>query len=345
MANSIKDEIIDRVVDYLLDLLADTSKEEVKNLLDRNKQQRILYKVINSFANSVYFNNEFKNITYRDNKDAVLSIPDDDINASKTIEQITSSISAVIEECFLTEDKSMLNTIAYHVANIYIQRAKMTIQVYDIIETQREGFDAISGNISELKNIVLSNHRYELQLRQEKEYLLKKELTNEVSNIISEIMNHYLYFVLKKSPTFSGEKMGHLGVAMAEKIEDTINHISDFVNDDFCLVPICVSKANGLEFKSEEINYFVYSECYFRNLILKNTDKLLKYKDIIDVENYVLILRLRNKIQGVLFPPLLEMGQTNIVKCNNYSIDVSFFRKEISEIGKLIVLLHNIMLS
>lgn len=344
MGNTLKDEIFDRVVDYLLDLLVDTSKEEIKEYLDRNKQQKILYKVINSFASSVYFKNEYNSTIYKDNKDLVLSITSEEINASKTIEQIADSISAVIEKCFLTEDKNMLSNIAYHVANLYIQRAKMTIQVYDIIEAQHKGFEEVSDNISDLKEIVLSNHRYELHLRQEKEFLLKNELSNEVSSVISDIMNHYLYFVLKKSPEFSREEMDNLGIAMVQKIEDTVKHIDEHVNSDFCLIPICASKVNGLNFTTEKINYFVYSEYYFRNVILKGTDKLLKYKDIIDIENYVLILRLRNKIQSVLFPPLLEMGQTNILKCDNYSIDVDFFRKELSEIGDLIVLLHNKML-
>lgn len=344
MSNTLKDIMFDKAIDCFLDLLADTSKEEINNLIDKNKQQKILFKVISSFANSVYFKSEYKNVIYQENRDLVFSIPSDNISAAATVEQITEALSKIIEQCFLTEDKNILNTIARHIAILYLQRAKLTIQLYDIVKVQHEGFNEITDNVRELKNIILSNHRYELQLRQEKESLLKKELNNEVTSVISEMLNHYLYFMLKKAPTFSGKEMDNLGISMTNKINDIINHITDFVKNDFCQIPVCVTKVNGLESKTEEINFLIYSEFYFRNLILKNTDKLLKYNDIIDIESYVIILRLRNKLQGVLFPPLLQMGQTNILKCTNYSIDTNFFCKELAEIGNLLVLLYTKML-
>ena len=70
------------------------------------------------------------------------------------------------------------------------------------------------------------------------------------------------------------------------------------------------------------------------------------YKDIIDTETYVSILRLRNSVQSVLFPPLIEMGQTNIISnTNNISIDVVFFQKTIAEIGnQLLEIYRNLMI-
>lgn len=344
MANTLKDTLIDKATDCLLDLLADTSKEEINDLLDKNRQQKILFKVISNFANSVYFKSEYKNVLFQENKDIVFSIPSENISPAATVEQITNALSKVVEQCFLTEDKNVLPTIAHHIAILYLQRAKLTVQLFDVVKVQHEGFNEITDDVHELKNIILSNHRYELQLRQEKENLLKKELNNEVTSVICEMLNYYLYFVLKKAPVFSGKEMDNLGIAMTRKINDITNHITDFVKDDFCKTPVCVTKVNGLESQTEEINYFIYSECYFRNLILKNTDELLKYNDIIDIESYVLILRLRNKLQGVLFPPLLQMGQTNILKCSNFNIDTNFFCKELAEIGNLLVLLYTKML-
>ncbi len=344
MANTLKDTLIDKAIDCLLDLLADTSKEEINDLLDKNRQPKILFKVIRNFANSVYFKSEYKNVLYQENKDFVFSIPSENISAAATVEQITKALSKIIEQCFLTEDKNILNTIACHIAILYLQRAKLTIQLFDVVKVQHEGFNEITDDVRELKNIILSNYRYELQLRQEKESLLKKELNNEVTSVICEMLKHYLYFILKKAPVFSGKEMDNLGIAMTRKINDITNHITDFVKNDFCQTPVCVTKVNGLESKTEEINYLIYSECYFRNLILKNTDKLLKYNDIIDIESYVIILRLRNKLQGVLFPPLLQMGQTNILKCSNFNIDTNFFCKELAEIGNLLVLLYTKML-
>ena len=41
MSSTLKDIMFDKAVDCLLDLLADTSKEEINNLIDKNKQQKI----------------------------------------------------------------------------------------------------------------------------------------------------------------------------------------------------------------------------------------------------------------------------------------------------------------
>lgn len=64
MSSALKDIMIDKAIDCLLDLFADTSKEESNELLDKNKQQKILFKVIDNFSNSVYFKNEFKDVFY-----------------------------------------------------------------------------------------------------------------------------------------------------------------------------------------------------------------------------------------------------------------------------------------
>lgn len=127
--------------------------------------------------------------------------------------------------------------------------------------------------------------------------------------------------------------------AHINKIEEVVGHIEEYINDDFCAKPVCVNIANGLEVAEKEITYFVFSELYFRNVVLDGTEKMLKYKDIMDVETYVFILRLRNKVQGNLFLPLIERGQTNIIGYSNIEINVNDFRKTFKDVGQTIVML------
>lgn len=344
---SLKEIAIDKAIDGLLNIIADTSKEEINQLAENNKLQRILYKTIVSFAKSPYFKNEFKDIQFSENKKSIFSISDEVINAANTPNQIASGIINVIKSCFPSDDDTKQNNISLHIALLYLQRAKVTLELYDIIRLQQEGFEQITDNLEDIKSIILSNHRYELNLRLEKETLLKKELKNEVTSIISEMMRNFLYLVTKEPPSFSASEMDKLGHSMVSRIENVLGNIEAYITQDFCTKPIRIAIINGLKERTEEINYLIFSECVFRKCILDGTQKLLNYKDIIDLETYVFILRLRNKAQSVLFMPLLEKGQTNILLALSFTIDaasLAFFQNELRELGKLIIALyHNLL--
>lgn len=341
MAETLKDMLLDKAVESLLELLIDSSKEEVQALLERNKLQKILHKAMLDFSQGAYFNREFTGVIYVDEYELVYSIPDDAINPAFTADQIEYAINGVVKVCFVTDDPDVLEPIARNIAILYLQRAQMTIQLHNVLQVQREGFDAIANSISDLKEVYLENTQYELQLRREKEVLLKKELHNEVSSVICEMMKFYLALVMKELPSFTGDEMNHLSAAMAKKIQSTIDSMAEYIHEDFCRTPISLLIVNGLQSETITTPYFVFAETYFRKTILRNTDKLLKYKDLIDIETYVNILRLRNSVQSVLFPPLIEMGQTNVLKvANNSTIDPTFAQKELVDIGRHILAIY-----
>ena len=188
------------------------------------------------------------------------------------------------------------------------------------------------------KEVYLENMRYELQLRREKEVLLRKELHNEVTSIISEMMRLYLALILKEMPSFTGDETNNLDAAMANKIKCVIDSIAEYIDEGFYRKPVSLLVLNGFDSKTVTLPYLVFSETQFRRTVLANTEKLLKYKDLIDIETYVNILRLRNSVQSVLFPPLLEMGQTNGIKMENgMSVDPAFVQKELSLVGEYIL--------
>lgn len=341
MADSFKDFLLDKAADALLELLMDSSKEEIQALLEKNKLQKILHKAIRDFSQGAYFNREFSGVIYVDESEMVYSIPDDAINPAFTTDQIEAVLNGVVEVCFVTDDSDALKPIAHNIAMMYLQRAKMTMQLHNVLEVQRESFDSIAGSVSDLKEVYLENTRYELQLRREREVLLKKELHNEVSAIISKMMQLYLALVTKELPSFSGDEMNNLDAAMANKIESTIDCIAEYVHEDFCSKPVSLLIVNGFESKTTSLPHVIFAETHFRKTILNNTENLLKYKDIIDIETYVNILRLRNSVQSVLFTPLIEMGQTNLLPAaSNSTIDPTFAQNELSSIGGHILAIY-----
>lgn len=341
MAETIKDKLLDKAIESLLELLMDSSKEEVQALIERNKLQKILYKSMLDFSQGAYFNREFSGVIFVDEAELVYSIPDDVINPAFTMDQISTAIKRVIEVCFVTDQPDVIDSIAHNIAIIYLQRAKMTLQLHNILQVQREGFDALASNISDFKEMYLENTRYELQLRREKEVLLKKELHNEVGSLVTEMMSLYLTLVTKAAPSFSGSEMNHLDAAMAVQIQHAIDCIAEYIHEDFCSKPVAILIANGLDAKTISLPYFIFAETYFRKTILLNTEKLLKYRDMVDIETHVNILRLRNSVQSVLFPPLIDKGQTNVLQAaKNITIDPTFAQKELADIGRYILAIY-----
>lgn len=343
MTESIKEYMLDKATDCILDMLYDTAGETLEELLNKNTRQKILYKTIRRFVDSQYFKGELKSAIYSDNKEAILNVDSDAIAPSNSFEQIQTAIMPAIEASFASGDGNDLLTIAKHVTVIYQQRAKMTIQLFDIVKQQQDGFASVSGDIAELTDMVASNHKYELELRQERETLLQKELANEVSGIISEMMNSYLNLITKSPPHFTGTEMEHLGEAMVTKTKEVAENIENYIHEDFCSVPVVVLVPTSIKGESREIPCISFME-QLRCVVLSNTDKLLKYKDNVDLETYVFTLRLRNKLQSVLFPPIHKLGMQWILDVKSYIIDVSFFCKELSEIGMLLYSLYQKLL-
>lgn len=340
MSETMKEKVIEKVVDGALEFIADTSKEELIELIEKNKLQKILGKTIESFHESSYFKREYKNVGFEYDKYCVYNLTDAELNVSNTAEQIADAVYKILPRCFLADEDSVYRNISSCIATLYLQRAKVTVQLYDVIKLQHEGFAQIDEGIADVKNIILSKYRDELRFRQEKEVLLKKELRNEVIAIVSEIATNYLLLVLKKSPQYDSEQVKDMLKANIGTIENVIEKMDEIIKEDFCSKPVCVTFVNGLEFTPQEIPYFIFSELYFRNVVLRGTENLLKYKDIMDDGSFIYILRLRNEIQGDLFPPLIAKGQTNVIGNSNVTIDVNLFRNTFEVIGELILLLY-----
>lgn len=309
MAESLKDKIVDKAVEAVLELCLNVSAEELKSRIDSNKFQRVLYKVIGDFSKSSYFHREFQSVLFVENRDAVFSIADDDINPAKTVEDIYNVIFGLIENCFVTDRVDALQPICQYISSLYLQRSKMMMQIYHIFPELKGNFEEISNELSELKQLIVDNYAKELRMRHEQEVILKKELHNEVTNIVCEMLNKYLYLVIKTSPTYEGDISKDPAGNMAGKTQEILNEVDAYVKEDFFSVPVTLTIANGFTIETKTMPYLFYSEHVFRKCILNSSSKLMEYRDIIDQESYLAILRLRNEVQGNFFIPVDELGQ------------------------------------
>lgn len=341
MAESLKEKLCEKAVDVVFDLFTNLSYDELKEFLDKDRHQKILYKVICNFQKSSYFHREFHSVIYVDNRDVVFSIANDDISPAKTVEQIQEAIVNVINECFITDSQDSLSLICRYVASVYLQRTKMMIQIYDVLPQMRESFDRLDEGLDDLKQLIKDNRQKEMELRREREFILKKELHNEVSIAVSDIMNRYLYLLLKSAPEFKGIIANDMSGAMAGKIRELINAIDEYVKDDFIRVPVILTVARGLDTHNETIPFLKYSEHCFRKVILERTAHLMQYHEIVDSESYLSILRLRNSVQGNFFLPLDEMGQSAYINADAINLDVKWAQGVLYEVGENILTIYN----
>lgn len=341
MGEGIKDIIFNKIADEILNLVIGLSKEELNNLINQNRLQRILLHCLNRFAGSNIFKTEFRDFIYSEDNDLILAIKDEKIDASITKEKLVDNLYPILKRCFVSDnDNGSYRRLLEIVTEQYIQQAKTTIQLYDILKLQQDNFYTIDNTLTQVKDILVENRKREYQLSLKRQQLLKKELYNEMSGILSNIMNRYLYFLCKKSPTLSNvnpDATSGFIDSMCDKIEEIVENITEYIKEDFCQKPIIAMQLDGFEKRTEEVEYYKFMEFWFKDSILKDTDFILKYKDLLDDETYVLILELRNMLNGNIFPSLYKMGQSNIISNKQIKIDVEFFRQTLGEIGNKIV--------
>lgn len=341
--DKVKDIVFDKIVDEILDVIVGKSKSEIENLISQNRNQKILGRCMQKIADNDMFKTEYADVTFVLDWNSIYSIDDDKISVALEKSEIVKNIADVVKQCFVSDNDNS-KRISEFVVEKYVQQAKTTIQLYEIIKQQHQNFENLDDAISDVKELIISNKRNEERLLIEKEQLLKQELYNEINSYISDMINRYLYLVCKCSPKLDNpSKTPDFDVMqlMRPKLEDVIDNIDKYVNEDFCLNSIRLLRVNGLQHVEEDMEYFKFMEFEFKNKILKSTREILEYRDIIDTETYVYLLRIRNSLNGPLFPSLYELGQVNIIKNKNIRIDVENFRKELSLIGENILKLSN----
>ena len=344
MSETLKEKALEKAFDIILDFIFSYSVDDIKEILDKNKHQKILYKVIHDFALSVYFREEYNGILYIDDQDAVLSILSDSINPAQTTAQIYNAIKGIIKKCFVTTDEEAQESIGKYISSLYLQKAKITTEIYDVLPVLRENFDNIDDVLGELKQLIKDNDKRERELRYEREVILKTELHSEIINDLNDIMQSYLFMMVKKSPTYDGSAVYNLSNAMAIKIREVIDNIDLYVQADFINTPILLTVFNDLEKEEISISYMKFSEHHFRAKLLSYTSKLMNYENIMDSESFIAILRLRNAIQSNLFPPLDTLGLGSNFNTKNIKLDCSWARKIFCEIGENILILHRNLL-
>ncbi|MCM1235925.1 MAG: hypothetical protein NC489_38025, partial [Ruminococcus flavefaciens] len=323
MSKTLKDTIFDKITDEILDAVVGFSKQELQNFIDKNKKQKILMHCIKKFANSDFFKREYKDIVYILDEEKIMAVSDNELDVSLQKENLSKNIEKCVINCFVSDDDSHVSKITEIITEYYIQHANVTIGLYDIIKNQHIYYEDLGSSVSEVKKLILENKQREQKLLVEKESLLKKELDNEIRLYLSDIMNKFLFFMCKESPQLDNPSRRAdfiIEDLMCNKIEEIVYHIDNYVREDFCDIGVNIIQFNENNKIERTMNYFQFMECVFKAGILENTQCMLQHKDIIDLETYICILKLRNYANASIFPSLIALGQGGTLDNKNMKI-------------------------
>lgn len=140
--------MIDFLIENLFSMIADMSVEKIKELRTQYSNQRILYMTAKQFFTADEFKREFRHVTTVLNEDAILAIPSDKLEVSRSIDELKDSIAPIFDSIVLTEDEPLKQRIIGIIAAQYRAKRNLSISLFDVIEEQRKDTEAIIDKIS-----------------------------------------------------------------------------------------------------------------------------------------------------------------------------------------------------
>lgn len=346
MSDTLQRKVLDVFVSKVLEFFADKTKDELIEILTKDDLKKILFKTMKKFTESDYYKQEFNNSYqfYDDGGKYIMdNIQNDNINPSLTVEELNHNLSDLIDVYFQGDnDKSyLLNQIVTNYranASIKITLFDLLVQQQDFYKQTVEQLEIHTRLLNEVKNQGEESKSF-------KKLILKESINKELQSILLQISNQYLYFVLKKSPTFSGDDLWDIK-ARKNAIHQIQAQMDNLVDEDFYKNPVRALIPSQETFEqffnnnkliTKNIPYYQFCEYQFKGLIIEKINNVLdKYKTFLPDEFILLLFDLEKQLKSPIFETGLQYG-LDISKLTVVSYDFQNCRKILSEIGDTII--------
>ena len=196
--------MIDFLIENLFSMIAEMSVERIKELRSQYTNQRILFMTAKQFFDADEFKREFQHVMTALNEDAVLAIPSEELEASKSIDEIKESITPVFENMIVTDDVSIKQRIIGIIATQYQSKRNLSISLFDVIEEQRKDTEAIIDKITDVdkKTLFIAdsiNKREALRT-----IAFQNGIQRKINRLISYAAQSYIMIVTKKPAQLIG---------------------------------------------------------------------------------------------------------------------------------------------
>lgn len=202
-------------------------------------------------------------------------------------------------------------------------------------------FGSIVLTVVIIENILERNNQKEseriAQVIKKQEYVDFLDIAgNEFTAFRSSIAHRYIIFITKSS-----KMPGNAYDNPKEYLLELINNIDNYIDANFYKEKYEVMEPSpSLEPIYKTLDYQEYCFIYFKHFIFQQTDSFLsRYISIMPKEQVKNILKINNILKGVSFFTMLE--KNIIIDMSNIQFDVEGLRKEIKELGEIIIKLFD----
>lgn len=270
--------------------------EKITEIEKQYNNQNLLLLTICQFTESVFFKNEYKNVEYMKNEDAILSIVPESISPILGLDEIVDNISPVLETVFICFDCVEQERLFNIIVSQYLAKRNLTVTLLELSKQQRQDTEYISNKIDALKSDITIVSESVSNQETMKRRMIDSGLGSKINSFILKAAKGYIHIATKKMPQYKGDATDKNIISqymdMIEKLID-----SDFpdIDDEFYKKPMPLLRTDISGFKNVELDVYEVLSIY-KSELSQVQDDLLKYSNYIS-NDFLLIM---TKLMGVI---------------------------------------------
>lgn len=341
---SLKATLFDKAVDILLDSITGKTQDEINEIINKNRNRKILYKIILELLTSDAFSIEYCEVVFNDDsgKWMIQHISEESINPTLSLVKLEEVIERILNHYLVSDNAPNLNNLKKLIANNYRQQCKNRITLFDIII-----------EIEDIQNIINQSNNTLVQLIQMiqgekliKINTMKNEINTGLKNCLIPICSTYINFILKKPTTISAGSQGPTLDNYISQIEDIVNNMSLYVDESFTSrdVEIIANSEQILyefmktgKYSTQSIDYYTFVDKIFKYNILKGiSDVQEKYLDQLVPEFKLELIKLKELMDTGYFSGV-EWARKYGISIQGAHVDTEKLRGALLNMGKILV--------
>lgn len=301
--------MIDFLIENLFSMIADMSVEKIKELRTQYSNQRILYMTAKQFFTADEFKREFRHVTTVLNEDAILAIPSDKLEVSRSIDELKDSIAPIFDSIVLTEDEPLKQRIIGIIAAQYRAKRNLSISLFDVIEEQRKDTEAIIDKISSVDKKALFIADSIEKREALKIAAFQNGINRKVERLVLFAAQSFIMIVTKKPAQISGSDMD-ICTSYVNGVRKQMEDGFPDIDATFIHIPIqgIAPNPNG-SIKPVTKEYAVLQFLWtFRLQLNSYIDDLLKYYDLLPDAFVISMISLGKLVEEDLNSHAIEQG-------------------------------------
>ena len=334
--------MIEFILENLYSIIANYPLDRLKELYNQYNNQRILLLTTEQFVKAPQFKKEFCDIDININKLDILSVDNEAIEPSKTVDEIFEALNPVLDSMIITDDVHTKEVIIRSIASQYLTKRQLTISLFDLLESQRRNTDDILRRLDEVdRKALLITDSIE-----QKNALRLKAIRNgigwKMELMVKNLTSGLIHIVTQKGPQFTREEEEKYGKylfreLLSREVENKFPGIEyDFAHQK---VEVMIPNPNGgICPIYEQYGVFEYMN-FVKIQAHSNMDDIMKYSTLIPDDFLVSLIALLHALDKSLLFSAIQMGADKMLmfsKLTDPEGTIESFKQEFKMISQQI---------